>query len=81
MQESENPQKSQLQEPEIRDLKGEMLGLRKVILAKRTESGHMKRTLKWTERKLLNLQRVTESFNLLREHSFNHPDYATIAST
>ena len=70
-----------LQEPEIRDLKGEMLGLRTVILAKRTESEHVKRTLKWTERKLLNLQRVTDSYNLPREHSFNHPDYATIAST
>ena len=46
-------------EPEIRDLRGEVSGLKTFILAKRTkrtESESMKKTLRWTERKLLNLR-------------------------
>ena len=62
-----------LQEPEIKGLRGEVLGLKTVILAKKTESESMRKTLRWTEKKLLDLQRLTESYSLPRDLSFDHP--------
>ena len=60
------------QTPEIKDLKEEVWDLKAVNLAKRTESESMKRTLRWTEKKLLKLQRLTESYNPPKGFSFFH---------
>jgi hypothetical protein len=68
-----------LHEPEIKGLKGEVWGLKTVILAKKTESESMRKTLRWTEKKLLDRQRLTESYSLPRDLSFDHPRCAAIA--
>ena len=60
------------QMPEIKDLKEEVWGLKTVNLAKKTESESMRRTLRWTEKKLLDLQRLTESYKPPKGFFFFH---------
>ena len=68
---------SEMQEPEIRGLKGEVAGLKTIILAKKTECESM--ILKTTEKKLLDLQRLTESYSSPRDLTFERPCCAAIS--